>query len=568
MSDPESMHQAETTEGLIRTTQTPEPLTPSVSTQRGLTLSNTVPVVGCIHVGSCGDTSLRQLIDALNPDDYPNWIHLAVNTDAKSLRYNFLPQGKEETKKSDGAIEKWQKADALEILQAGGDEVTQGFGTGGDPIIGKRAALSKKTLKQLTAFIKRVHFLLIEGAVGGGTGTGVIPVIVRLAKGLGIPAWAIVVVPDPREGRDDVALPAIEKIRKYVLTTTIENADIEEYLDELEQANPGSSEDQTYQDVFKLVNEESIVKIMQIVRQIVQGIGRGIHKDLNDLVAQLNKGKRGLFGIVKVPKADAKAKTPTELKTAILKARFQDQLVISEGVSLGFWAIGPWGFRKANQTRDLIMGEMIKDRPNLKGKIKVFQSINFEDVEEMWMAALIVAPENPEDSKILPHSNRGTSTEEESLAMTLADEDDELAIDEPAPADPLPVAARTAEADPASMISPAKTSEASSESEIEIFTPEAVVTNSASTPKISFRVDGTVVNPEVTAEFARKFNRIFPHTKDRNEMERLQDEVVSLTGQRPDLPPRFAVTKEVKNGSGRFGFLGSIFALGNSEGGD
>jgi hypothetical protein len=492
--------------------------TESPKAETGLSLSNAMPIVGVIHVGGCGDFTMRQLIEDITPSEYPGWLHLAANTDAKSLKHNLVSGGKA----GDDSIHDWESAKALEILQLGADEVTKGFGTGADPAIGRKAALTKDSQERLKAFIDKVHFLFIEGAVGGGTGTGVIPVIAKMAVDMDKPAWAIVVVPDPGEGRDERALPALAEIRKLVPTSAIQNSYIDEYLDELEVNNPGSSDDKTYLDMFKLVNEKSNLQIMKIGREIVQGIGRGIHKDLNDLKTQLKKGKRPFFGVTKVKRIDAKAKTAEELAREMLKGEFQDKLIITEGVSIGFWAVGPWGYRKVNKTRDLMVAEVIKNRPELKGKIEVFPSINFDDDgKEMWMAVLIVAPENPSDPHIASSDAGRAATGEtavEQPAMSLVPP--MVPSHAPAPAAAL---AQTGRIDQF----PKEAQEASKQK------PSKVEAEST----ISFYSDGIKRTPLVPYPLLTRFNRDYRHDADPETLKQLLDDIEAETkGWRPDLP--------------------------------
>ncbi len=80
-----------------------------------------------------------------------------------------------------------------------GKELTGGLGAGSDPNIGKEAAReSEQELKQL---IKGSHMIFLTCGLGGGTGTGSIPIIAEIAKKLGVLTVAIVTLPFTMEGK-------------------------------------------------------------------------------------------------------------------------------------------------------------------------------------------------------------------------------------------------------------------------------------------------------------------------------------------------------------------------------
>lgn len=71
--------------------------------------------------------------------------------------------------------------------------ITQGLGTGGDPLIGARCA--KENEKEIKAAIQGADLLVIVAGLGGGTGTGAAPVIAQYAKEANILTLAIVTTP-------------------------------------------------------------------------------------------------------------------------------------------------------------------------------------------------------------------------------------------------------------------------------------------------------------------------------------------------------------------------------------
>ena len=79
-----------------------------------------------------------------------------------------------------------------------GKELTKGLGAGGYPDVGKNAALETKN--DLRDVLKEVDLVFLTGGLGGGTGTGSMPVIARIAKETGAIVIASVTLPFKLEG--------------------------------------------------------------------------------------------------------------------------------------------------------------------------------------------------------------------------------------------------------------------------------------------------------------------------------------------------------------------------------
>ena len=102
-----------------------------------------------------------------------------------------------------------------------GSEITKGLGAGADPEKGRQAALeASETLKES---IEGADMLFIAAGMGGGTGTGSLPVIAKLAKESGALTIAIVTLPFSNEGarRSRNARIGLEKLRKCADTVIV-----------------------------------------------------------------------------------------------------------------------------------------------------------------------------------------------------------------------------------------------------------------------------------------------------------------------------------------------------------
>jgi cell division protein FtsZ len=101
---------------------------------------------------------------------------IAVNTDKQSLF-----QSKANTK--------------IQI----GDKITKGLGAGANPEIGEKSAEESK--EEIAQAIKGTDLVFVTAGMGGGTGTGAIPVIARIAKEMDILTVGVVTKPFTFEGR-------------------------------------------------------------------------------------------------------------------------------------------------------------------------------------------------------------------------------------------------------------------------------------------------------------------------------------------------------------------------------
>jgi cell division protein FtsZ len=80
-----------------------------------------------------------------------------------------------------------------------GEQVAHGLGSGGDPEIGRRAAL--ESTDELVDALDGADMIFVTAGLGGGTGTGAAPIIGSLATELGALTVAVVTKPFLFEGR-------------------------------------------------------------------------------------------------------------------------------------------------------------------------------------------------------------------------------------------------------------------------------------------------------------------------------------------------------------------------------
>jgi cell division protein FtsZ len=125
-----------------------------------------------IGVGGGGGNAVNTMIAA----GLPGIDFLAANTDAQALRTNLAPV-------------------KLQL----GERLTRGLGAGGNPEVGKRAAL--EDVERLAEHLGGADMIFVTAGMGGGTGTGAAPVVAKVAKELGCLTVGVVTKPFIFEGK-------------------------------------------------------------------------------------------------------------------------------------------------------------------------------------------------------------------------------------------------------------------------------------------------------------------------------------------------------------------------------
>lgn len=97
-----------------------------------------------------------------------------------------------------------------------GKNLTRGLGTGMNPELGRKAA--EESIEEIQNVIKGADMIFLAGGVGGGTCSGALPPIAKVAKDQGILTVAVITKPFFFEGnqRMQIADRAVEEIRKEV----------------------------------------------------------------------------------------------------------------------------------------------------------------------------------------------------------------------------------------------------------------------------------------------------------------------------------------------------------------
>src|SRR5688500_4509717 len=147
-----------------------------------------------IGAGGGGSNAVDRMIEAgVQGIDF-----ITVNTDAQALIHSAAP-----------------------VRVRIGDKLTKGLGSGGNPVIGQKAA--EETTEELYEVLKGSDMVFITAGMGGGTGTGASPVIASIAQELGTLTVGVVTKPFTFEGahRRKVADQGIEQLKPVVDTLIV-----------------------------------------------------------------------------------------------------------------------------------------------------------------------------------------------------------------------------------------------------------------------------------------------------------------------------------------------------------
>ena len=142
-----------------------------------------------VGVGGGGSNAVNRMISSgLQGVEF-----IAINTDKQALRKSTAP-----------------------TQLAIGEKITNGFGAGSNPEIGKRAA--DEAYNEIKQLLMGADMVFLTAGMGGGTGTGATPIVAKVAREMDILTVGVVTTPFSFEGkrRKDQALEGIEEISQYV----------------------------------------------------------------------------------------------------------------------------------------------------------------------------------------------------------------------------------------------------------------------------------------------------------------------------------------------------------------
>jgi|SRR3989344_3733243 len=214
-----------------------------------------IKVIGC---GGAGNNTINRMSEI----GITGTETVAINTDAQDLLYT--------------------NAHSKILI---GKEVTGGLGAGSIPQIGEEAA--KESEQDIKHILTGCDMIFITGGLGGGTGTGSMPVVADVAKKLGILTVGVVTLPFSMEGqrRYENAIMGLEKLENIVDTLiVIPN-------DKLLELAP----DLPLHTAFKIA-DEILTNAVKGIAELVTKAGL-VNLDFADIKTVMGKGGVAMIGV-------------------------------------------------------------------------------------------------------------------------------------------------------------------------------------------------------------------------------------------------------------------------------
>jgi len=157
-------------------------------------LNTGLPKIVVLGLGGGGSNAINRMIES----GMQGVTFIAANTDAQALANNMAPN-------------------KIQL----GPKSTRGLGAGGLPVIGESAA--EESTKELANLLQGADMVFLTAGMGGGTGTGAIPIAAKVAKASGAVTIAIVTKPFSFElgRRQRNAEEGLAKLKEYVDTLIV-----------------------------------------------------------------------------------------------------------------------------------------------------------------------------------------------------------------------------------------------------------------------------------------------------------------------------------------------------------
>ncbi|MEA3554441.1 MAG: cell division protein FtsZ [Campylobacterota bacterium] len=168
-----------------------------------------------------------------------------------------------------------------------GVKTTKGLGAGMNPKVGEAAA--EESYNEIIKQLMDSDMVFLCAGLGGGTGSGAIPVIAKAAQELGILCISIVTMPfDFEIGRDVIAENALKKLKQYV------DSYIVIYNDRILDIVPQHT---GMEESFRIIDNVLFDTVHSISEMILHYQRKNMNVDFADISTTLTKKGQALIGI-------------------------------------------------------------------------------------------------------------------------------------------------------------------------------------------------------------------------------------------------------------------------------
>lgn len=293
---------------------------------------NALSKIKVIGIGGGGGNMINSMIDL----GFENITFIAVNTDAQALKVS-------------------RANSKIQI----GVKSTRGLGAGANPEVGKKAA--EEDLDIIINAVKDTDIVFLTAGLGGGTGSGALPVIAKALKEKDILTVAVVTKPFSFEGkkRMQIAQESLELLRKEVDTIIV--LQNQKLIDTMKQ-------DSSLVEAFARTNNV-LNQFIVAISDIVNKYGH-INVDFADVRTIMSHKGFALIGIGRANGPDRALKAATEAISSPLLENVDISNAkgllfnIAGSSSLGIHELNQAAslvYKKAHEDANIVIGSVIDD---------------------------------------------------------------------------------------------------------------------------------------------------------------------------------------------------------------
>ena len=236
-----------------------------------------------------------------------------------------------------------------------GPTVTSGLGAGANPEIGESAA--KESLSEIDKILDGADLVFLTAGMGGGTGTGAIPIIAEEAKSRGIITVAIVTVPFLFEGRlrRTKAENGIEKLKPYVNSLIVISNDrlLKNYYQNI-----------SIIDAFKLT-DDVLKQAVESISDLINSVG-DINIDFADIQTIL--GYEG-YAYMGIGSSSSECKIEDATLDALSNPLTEAKLTNAKGVIFNICGSEDIGLEDINRSAEIISSKVDSDANIIFGTV-------------------------------------------------------------------------------------------------------------------------------------------------------------------------------------------------------
>ena len=236
-----------------------------------------------------------------------------------------------------------------------GPTVTSGLGAGANPEIGESAA--KESLSEIDKILDGADLVFLTAGMGGGTGTGAIPIIAEEAKSRGIITVAIVTVPFLFEGRlrRTKAENGREKLNPYVNSLIVISND---------RLLKNSDQNISIIDAFKLT-DDVLKQAVESISDLINSVG-DINIDFADIQTIL--GYEG-YAYMGIGSSSSECKIEDATLDALSNPLTEAKLTNAKGVIFNICGSEDIGLEDINRSAEIISSKVDSDANIIFGTV-------------------------------------------------------------------------------------------------------------------------------------------------------------------------------------------------------